>query len=223
MGNYLAPLNTKLDADQVIRRIYNEITNRIRVDAEVTATIGTVSVVIDAASGDNIKISDGVDSLDITSDNAAKVRVSHVTDSTRLGDGTNLITSTTSGLKTGLDVNILDDTLTVIEKNVINQYEEVTSVANSTLTTVLSKTFSVLSNLKRVSCSGTNIAEYRVILDGDIISKKRTYLGNSLNVDFIFDEEGLELLPTSVLEIKVIHSRPDLGDFESNILYTEAI
>lgn len=72
-SNYLSPLNTKLDAAQVIRRAYDEPNNRLRVDAEVTATIGTVDVIIDAASGDNIKISDGVNTLSINPDGSINI------------------------------------------------------------------------------------------------------------------------------------------------------
>jgi hypothetical protein len=112
MADYLAPINSKLDADQVLRRAYDEPNNRLRVDAQVTATIGTINVVIDAASGDNIKISDGVDTLDINPDGSINVKttINHTTSSTRLGDGTNLITSTAAGLKQGLDVNVINQT-----------------------------------------------------------------------------------------------------------------
>jgi hypothetical protein len=73
MGNYLNPLSTKLDAAQIIRRAYDEPNNRLRVDALVTATIGTVSVLIDAASGDNISISDGTHTLEINPDGSINV------------------------------------------------------------------------------------------------------------------------------------------------------
>jgi len=68
---------TKLDFQQVIQNIYDEPTNRIRVDAEVT--IGSITV-----------------------------DLSHTTDSVRLGDGTNFLTSTTVGPKTALDVSVIN-------------------------------------------------------------------------------------------------------------------
>lgn len=58
MSGYKAPLGTGLSADQTLVRSYDEVNNRHRVDAQVTATIGSVDVVIDAASGDNISIQD---------------------------------------------------------------------------------------------------------------------------------------------------------------------
>lgn len=75
-SNYLSPLNTKLDAAQVIRRAYDETNNRIRVDAQVSATIGTVDVIIDAATGDNIKISDGTNTLVVNPDGSINVNTS---------------------------------------------------------------------------------------------------------------------------------------------------
>lgn len=70
---------TKLDANQVIKDVYDEVENRLRVDAEVTAVIGDIEVHIDQAS-----------------------------DSIRIGDGTDLITGTNVDGKIGLDVNVLN-------------------------------------------------------------------------------------------------------------------
>lgn len=49
---------TNLDANQIFQRSFEEANDRIRVDAEVTATIGMVDVIIRASEGDNIAISD---------------------------------------------------------------------------------------------------------------------------------------------------------------------
>lgn len=217
MGNYLSPLNTKLDANQVIKRIYDEDQNRIRVDAEVSATIGTVTVVIDAASGDNIKISDGTHDLDITSDNAAKVRIAHTTDSVKLGNGVDFITTTQISAKTALDVNV---TNYQTSGQIQNTYNEINSVANNILTTLLTKTVTASGLLKKITVSGTNIAEYTVELNAVILSKKRTFYGNSLNETFLFDE-GIVLSPSDVIEIKVIHYKPSVADFNANILILE--
>lgn len=55
MGNII---KSKLDANQVIRQAYDDDTGRLKVDAQVSASIGTVEVIIDAAGGDNIAITD---------------------------------------------------------------------------------------------------------------------------------------------------------------------
>lgn len=79
MADYANPLNTKLDANQVLIRSYDEVENALRVNAKVTATIGSVDVIIDAASGDNIAISDGVDTLSVNSDGSINVIVQDIT------------------------------------------------------------------------------------------------------------------------------------------------
>ena len=49
---------TKLDGNQVLKRSFDEANDRIRVDAEVTATLGTVEVVI-SDTNDSIKLGNG--------------------------------------------------------------------------------------------------------------------------------------------------------------------
>jgi hypothetical protein len=60
------------NADIALRRAFDPDNDKIKVDATVTATIGTVDVIIDASS-DNIAISDGVDTLAINSDGSINV------------------------------------------------------------------------------------------------------------------------------------------------------
>ena len=64
---------SKLDDRQIFQRSFDETTDRLRVDAEVTATFGTVEVVIDAKSGDNIAISDGTNTVSVTPAGELKV------------------------------------------------------------------------------------------------------------------------------------------------------
>lgn len=97
----MAGINTKLDADQVIKQAYDEANQRLRVDASVTASIGDVSIVdsdgnelevnpdgslnvqlaggalqieVSAADGDNIAISDGTNTASVNSDGSLNVR-----------------------------------------------------------------------------------------------------------------------------------------------------
>lgn len=88
---------SKLDAPQIIRQAYDETNNRIRVDAAVSATIGTLDVIIDASSGDNIAIADpsGTNFLLPNPDGSinTNVAIDQASDSIKLGDGVNLITS----------------------------------------------------------------------------------------------------------------------------------
>jgi hypothetical protein len=68
-----------LDQGQIIQAVYDQVLNRLRVDIGANITLG----------GD------------------LEVAIDHTTDSIRLGDGVSLITATTIGPKTGLDVNII--------------------------------------------------------------------------------------------------------------------
>lgn len=65
--------DSKLSSEQVLARSFDPDLDKLRVDAEVTATIGTVDVIIDAAGGDNVAISDGTDTLAINPDGSINV------------------------------------------------------------------------------------------------------------------------------------------------------
>lgn len=78
------PTTTNLDSSQVIKKVYDSVTERLRVDAEVTASIAGPTEVV----------------------------ISHTDDSIRIGDGADLITGTPVDGKIGLDVNILAGSIT---------------------------------------------------------------------------------------------------------------
>lgn len=73
------PYTHSLDPGQCIQQSFDPINDRIRVDAQVSVTLGLVEVII-----------------------------SHTNDSIRLGDGTSLVTATTVGPKVGIDVNLIN-------------------------------------------------------------------------------------------------------------------
>lgn len=96
---------TQLDADQVLKQSFDEEKDRLRVDAAITATIGDIrtdaeesdiaikdrvtdnllkinndgsidaNVIVSASGGDNIAISDGVDTLSINNDGSVNVKI----------------------------------------------------------------------------------------------------------------------------------------------------
>lgn len=97
------PSPTLLDPGQLIKRAFDEANDRIRVDAEISASIGSVSIEdsdgnelevnpdgsinvnvsagslqldIDAAAGDNIAISDGTHTLEVNPDGSINVQLS---------------------------------------------------------------------------------------------------------------------------------------------------
>lgn len=110
----MAGINTKLDANQVLKQAYDEPNQRLRVDATVSASIGDVTIVdpdgdalnvnpdgsinvniaggglqveISAADGDNIAISDGTNTAAINPDGSLNVNLVG-TSEVRITDGT---------------------------------------------------------------------------------------------------------------------------------------
>lgn len=91
---------SKLDANQVIRQAYDDDKKALRVDAEITATIGELDVTIDAAMGDNIAIADP------TGTNYLLPNADGSINSTFVDADGNQITSQASGSQQALDVGI---------------------------------------------------------------------------------------------------------------------
>lgn len=204
-------MSSKLDFGQIIRLVYDEALNRLRVDTGATITLGgELEVSIDAASGDNIAISDGTDTLAINPDGSINVNFSGLS-AIQITDGTDNLAINPDG---SINVNLAGSA------TIVDTYNEVSSVLNSVLTTVVSYTVINAGKLKQINVSGTNIAEYRVELNSVVIDKRRTYFGSALNTDFTYDD-GLAVAPSDSIVVKVIHNRPSLGDFNGRIQVSE--
>jgi hypothetical protein len=183
---------TRLDANQVLKQSFDESLDRLRVDAQVSASIeGEVQCEIDASDGDNIAIASG--------------------------DGSKVVDVSTVSGTNALNVNVV---ATTNLSTTTNTYAEVTSLAGASLTTVVSYTAPANCRLKRVETSGTNIATYSVVIDSSTVDKKRTYFGNSLNAIFDF-AEGLQVNSGQTVYVRVIHNRPNVGDFNARIQIEE--
>lgn len=112
------------------------------------------------------------------------------------------------------------------DKTVKSLFNSISSVTSGSLTTILSYTVPVATTdfLGKVEVSGTNIAQFEVYINTVLDARQRTYFGGELNAffDYAFGtENGYKLNAGDLVEIKVIHSRPTLGDFEARILYAE--
>lgn len=79
-----SPPPSSLDANQVLQHSFEEASGRLRVDAAISPAGGATEVIID-----------------------------HADDSIRLGDGTDLVTTTTVAGDVGLDVNIINTSIPV--------------------------------------------------------------------------------------------------------------
>jgi len=102
---------SNLSGENVLRDVHDQVDQRLRVDAQVTAIIEEVTVNVDLdAADDNVAIKDPVTNniLGINADGSinANVNVNHIEDSIRLGNGTNFLTTTTTGPIVALDVAV---------------------------------------------------------------------------------------------------------------------
>lgn len=105
--------------------------------------------------------------------------------------------------------------------NIASIYAEVTGIATGVTTIISQVTVTQAALLQKIVFSGTNIAEYELVIDGNTEDKQRTYFGNSLNGKFDFDG-GLNLIIGQVVTVYVVHNRPDVGDFNSRMQFLEA-
>lgn len=215
------PIYTKLDASQIIQQSFDEQNDRLRVDAEVTAVIsGPFEVAIDDTT-DSIKIGDGSGTyLGINSDKSINVRILDSNGSAIILGQQTKAQSIPVVLPTDQDIvaTIPPDTIigTIEAGTVDTAYNEVTSVVNGALTTIVSYMAVITTRLKAVEVTGTNIATYTVLVNGDVINKKRTYYGN-LDNDFQFSK-GYHLNTSDVVSVQVLHTQPDPGNFSGFIL-----
>lgn len=197
------PNRTLLDSNQIFQRSFDEDTDRLRVDAEVTATLGAVECIITQTS-----------------------------DSIAIGDGTDLYTGTTIGSNHGLDVNVISP-ITVSQSSLPNpdavtklEYNEIIGLASGSTTNIISYTVpaSTTSILQKVLVSGENIAKYQILYNSAPLSTKRTYFGGNLDTEFDFSgssNNGFLMNAGDILTVMVDNFRPTPGDFESTIQIVE--
>jgi len=205
-----------LNLENIIKKVFDETTDSLRTTATLTAPPG----------GLDVRITDGIDTVAVNSDGSINVNpgnlvISHIDDSIRIGDGTNLITSTLAFGKQGLDVNIINPSAAALYP-AINVFNEINSVGANTLTTIASYTVLAGPNnkLQKVSCSGENIAKFNIYYNGVLIDSKRTYFGGELNTTFNYTDEqnlGYPLVPGDLVEVRVFHTRPSTANFNARI------
>lgn len=221
-----------LSHENILRDVHDPVNQTLRTTA--TAVIGSVVVDVDYTS-DSVAVGDPItnNTLKINANGSvdANVVVSHTEDSIKIGDGTDLLAVNADGsinveqrdLTFAQDkVDVSGSTVQLLETgNITNAYNEISAVAASTLSTILTYNITTGTKLLKIDASGENVAEFTVVINSIVVSKKRTYFGNSLNVTFDF-ERGLELVATDIVQVKVYHTRPSLSNFNANIVMLEA-
>lgn len=133
--------------------------------------------------------------------------------SLRIGDGVDEL-----GINSDGSINV---NLTPPASNLESTYNEIAAVVASTPTLLVSYTAPMgrVSYLYRVFVSGSNIATYKVKLNGTVIETIRTYFGGALNAvaDFSEAAKGMPLAVGDVVNVEVEHQRPFVGDFNGRI------
>lgn len=98
-------------------------------------------------------------------------------------------------------------------------FNEINAVATGVDTLVLSYTALADSKIRQIDVSGQNIAEYTIKVNSITVGKKRTYYTN-INTEFVF-QVGFNLVIGDVVEVRVLHQRPDAVSFNSTIQLIE--
>jgi len=109
-----------------------------------------------------------------------------------------------------------------VGQSVVSVYDEVTSLTSGILTDVVTYTVPAGKEayLQRVTFNGQNIATYTLLNNAVTLNKLNTYFSGPLFGEFSFytaSQEGLKLIAGDVITLKVIHSRPTMGDFHGMV------
>lgn len=220
-GNTLVGPRSGLPIDEIVDT--NGV-RRLAVDAALTLDTVTVDTRELKANTDQVGIGDPQSgyTLEILADGSINANVQ-----VDAQDGDNIAIHDSAGneLNINPDGSINVNITTSNPGEVKSFYNEALAVASGILTTVDTYTAPVgkLTYLQFVEYSGSNIAEYTVLINATIIAKKRTYFGSELNgeIEFVKTGTGLPLAVGDVVTIKVIHNRPVQGDFNGRIQVIE--
>lgn len=187
--------------------------NTTRANAVLTITnsvFGEIQDTIDIDTSFLINNIQGTDEL------IEKVNIDYDGDGNPIYKGVTLKGYTYNIVTGQFELTSLDE---VQSKNYSIQYNEITSIASG-INSVIDTFTATKDNtcIKNIFVSGCNIGEYTLELNSNVIDKKLTYFGGSLNEKFSFEgNDGLVLNNGDILEVKVIHSRPQVGNFNSRI------
>jgi hypothetical protein len=99
-------------------------------------------------------------------------------------------------------------------------YSESLSVEPGVQTPVLAFLATARTKIIEIEASGSNIATFELISSTGTLSKKRTYFGVPLNVEFNLNS-GLVIEPGQTIILMAYHQRPYVGDFNATLKYME--
>lgn len=103
----------------------------------------------------------------------------------------------------------------------VNEFSEVSSVLANVMTDVLTYTVPALYSgiLFRVEVGGNNVATYELTINSVVEARIRTWFGTPLTQVFEFSSgaTGFQLFTGDIVKVRVIHTRPYVGDFEARL------
>lgn len=147
---------SSLDANQVLQFAFDENSGRLRTDGTFS---GSITVNLDSLS-DSVAIGDSVSGykLVINSDGTinANVAVEHTSDSIRLGNGVDYLTSTTVGAAKTLDVTVKEAPLSLAQESTQQAVQALLTTISGQLTTVNTRAL-VFSTDKVDISNSTNV------------------------------------------------------------------
>lgn len=220
---------SQLDQNHIIQRVFDEVNDRLKVDASVTAVIESVNVSVDLdAATDSIAIKDQTTgyALVVNADGSINVNVS-----VDAADGDNIAIHDSGGDELAINtdgsinVTVVEDPGTYLTRNI---YNEITSVASGVETTISTYTVPVgkYSYLTRAEFSGDQVARYRIYIDSVTQASRRTNFGTNLSDDMSFfsgSNDGIYLIAGSVVNLTVLHDRTGSGNFEGRLQLIERV
>lgn len=109
---------------------------------------------------------------------------------------------------------------------VMSQFSTVTGVATSATVTILTYTVpaSTETYLLRIEASGTNIATYDILIDGQPWARTRTYFSGPFVAVLHIGSSPSDAIPLNagqVVDIQVTNFRPTSGNFEARLQFIQ--
>jgi hypothetical protein len=217
------PIDNQINnADQAIIKSYDHAAEAIR----TTITNAAVDINVTAFT-DSIKIGDGLgatvsitnvggkQSLDV---NVTDIAISHVSDSIRLGNGTDFLTTTAVSGKVALDVSVASGTINVVQApagGTVLLYSTL-SLAPAITGTVVTYVVPANIYIQKLYLSGTAIGVYTLKINGvtqSIFRMSQTQY--STTVDFATNTAwGLSTVVGDIVTVTALNAGTSLSDFD---------
>lgn len=183
---------------------------------KVTVTGGNAEFVLGASVFDNA-LTTRIENAEIDTHSDHRDLPGRPHDSIRIGNGAYEAKVNPNG---SFDVNIVNSTN--INEQVVSYFNKANAVVSGLETIIVSYTVPSLktSKLQRVEFSGDNIGTYKLYKNGIQIGEKNVWFNGPMFGEFNFlgtTEEGPEFITGDIIELKVIHNRPNLGSFSGRI------